>query len=94
MRGTEFWPAFKFVIPGAGVGFLLMGGWTWYAVPPPDACAGALTCTQVFIPGGMLAGVLLAIGGLLTIGWGLGVGFRTLLKRSAPTPTRVTAPPH
>lgn len=81
MSGASSLRTLKFVIPGVGAGFLLMGGWDWYAVPPPVPCVGPLTCTQVFIPGGLVAAVLLTLGGMLTLGWGLVVGSYALMRR-------------
>jgi len=94
MRGATFWHSLRFVIPGAGVGLLMVGDWTWYAVPPPTSCSGSLVCTQVFIPGGPLAALFLVTGGFLTVGWGFGVGLHFLLQRLVQHPVRESVARH
>ena len=82
-----------YVIPGIGIGLVLMGLWVWFANPRPPPCTVNLACTEIGGPDWGLAGVLLVSGSLILLLWGLLRGI-TRLARVSSSRSLGSAPTH
>jgi hypothetical protein len=92
MAGATAWHSTKFAFLGVGLGILLLGCWTGIALPTQlPVCSGPFACTYVYGPNYALSGMLLVVGGLLTMGCGLVFAFQALLTRLVGAATRVNA---